>query len=153
MLKRTRRPFVKRATPYPELGTVFAERYLLEQLIGTGGSSAVFKALDTRLNRDVALKILAPDEMDDAGLARFKREALSIARLSHPGIVTIYDFDEADGYPYLTLELVTGRDLWSLLYEGSGQLSQETSLKIAISILDALEYAHERNVIHRDLKP
>lgn len=153
MLKRARRPFSKRPTTYPELGTLFGERYLLEQLLGTGGSSAVFKALDTRLNRDVAIKVLAPDEMDAPGLARFKREALSIARLSHPGIVTIYDFDEADGYPYLTLELVTGRDLWSLLYEGEGLLPQEVSLKIAVNILDALEYAHERNVIHRDLKP
>jgi len=151
MMRRSRQTPAKKA--FPAVGMPFAERYQLEAMLGSGSGSVVFKALDSRLNRPVALKVLTPDEMDTAGLERFRREALSIARLSHPGIVTIYDFSEADGLPYLVLELVAGVDLWQLVYGQQTRLSIADCLKISMSILEALDYAHTQGVVHRDLKP
>jgi|GEM_PF-1365056 len=152
-MTRNRRFSFRRARTFPEIGDTFAERYTLLSLLGSGGGSAVFKALDTRLDREIALKILSGDEMDQAGIARFKREAISIARLNHTSIVTIFDFDEFGGQPYLALELVNGQDLWELMYESKTELSVEDGIKICRNILDALQYAHERGVVHRDLKP
>jgi tetratricopeptide (TPR) repeat protein/Icc-related predicted phosphoesterase len=101
----------------------------------------------------VAIKILTAGEMDENGIIRFKREAQTIARLSHPGIVTIHDFDSVNGLPYLVLELVEGRDLWALMYEQRRAFTLEQGVQIALKILDALAYAHAHGVIHRDLKP
>ncbi|HLA42994.1 MAG TPA: protein kinase, partial [Aggregatilineales bacterium] len=141
------------ARKFPNVGELFDGRYQLEVQLGSGGGSAVFKALDTRLSRQVAIKVLLPDEMDTQGIERFRREAISIARLTHSGIVTIYDFSEAGKLPYLVLELVNGVDLWALIYEQHRELSQEEIVKLCLYILEALEYAHKNGVIHRDLKP
>lgn len=143
----------RRGANFPDVGSLFADRYQIEAPLGSGGESVVFRALDTRLNRHVALKLLSPQALDEDGLARFRREAMSVARLSHPGIVTLYDFDQEDGIPYLILELVPGSDLWAMMYENAQRLSINDGLSIIYHVLDALTYAHSLDVVHRDLKP
>ncbi|MFP4320879.1 MAG: protein kinase domain-containing protein [Anaerolineales bacterium] len=145
--------FGRRSDRFPKVNTRFADRYDLLEHLGSGGDSMVFSARDTRLDRKVALKILSPDSIDKHNIERFRREALSVARLTHPGIVTIYDFDEHDGTPYLVLELADGTDLWRLVYEQQAELSLQDALHICMNILEALDYAHENGVAHRDLKP
>ncbi len=145
--------FGRRSDRFPKVNTRFAERYDLLAHLGSGGESMVFSARDARLDRKVALKILSPDSVDKRNIERFRREALSIARLTHPGIVTIYDFDEHDNMPYLVLELADGIDLWRLVYERQADISLDDVLTLCMNILEALDYAHENGVIHRDLKP
>jgi eukaryotic-like serine/threonine-protein kinase len=126
--------------------------YRIRSKLGQGGMGEVFLAEDTRLKRDVALKTLSevagaqPDR-----LARFAREAEAIAALNHPNIVTIYSFEEEDGLPFLTMELVDGQTLDETLPRGGMPLGR--LLEIAVTIADAVSSAHERGVIHRDLKP
>jgi serine/threonine-protein kinase len=112
----------------------------------------VYRASDTKLNRDVALKIL-PDAVaqDPERLARFKREAQVLAALSHPSVGAIYGLDEADGRPFLVLELIDGETLAERI--ASGALPIPDALTIAIQIAEALEAAHEKGIVHRDLKP
>lgn len=152
-MRRARLSFGRRSKTFPSVGQLFDERYQLVAQLGSGGGSVVFRALDTRLNREVALKVLGAGEMDSEAIARFRREAISVARLTHPGIVTIYDFDESDGLPYIVLELVPGVDLWKMMYEQRVEFKPEASIKICVNILDALAYAHAQGVVHRDLKP
>src|SRR5215813_4979803 len=121
-------------------------------LLGAGGMGEVYRARDTKLNRDVAIKVL-PDVFanDPERIARFHREAQSVAALNHPNIAAIYDLEEADGAKYLVLELVEGETLADVLQRGP--LSPDETLNIALQICEALEAAHEKGVIHRDLKP
>lgn len=124
--------------------------------LGRGGMGVVFRARQTKLERDVAVKVLtAPDDATPAELAswteRFLREARALARLSHPGIVTIHDFGEAEGLAWIVMELVEGASLRSLLDEGA--LDPGEALAIAPSICAALQYAHDRGIVHRDIKP
>ena len=138
---------------YSSIGALFHNRYWLQAQLGMGGTAGVYHALDTRLDRPVAIKILATDQGDTQRLERVRREATSIAKLAHPGIVRIYDFDQSDGLFYLSLELIAGCDLWTLLAECDDILPLPSSVNICLSILDALDYAHRQGVIHRDLKP
>ena len=112
----------------------------------------VYRATDTRLEREVALKVLPASMHNDAGrLARFRREATIIAALNHPNIVTIYSVEEADGMPFLTMELVEGQTLDALL--PAHGLPLEQLFELGLPIADAITSAHGRGVVHRDLKP
>ena len=112
----------------------------------------VYRAVDTSLHRDVAIKVLPPEVAQDPDrLARFRREAHLLASLNHPGIAAIYGLEEADGRPFLALELVEGEDLKERLARGAVPLDE--ALEIAKQIAEALEEAHNKGVVHRDLKP
>ena len=120
--------------------------------IGTGGMGEVFRAIDTKLGRAVALKVL-PAEMarDPERLARFQREARAVAALNHPHIVTIYSVEETDGIHFLTNELVEGHSLAQFIPEGGFPVDRILSTGTALA--DALAAAHEKGIVHRDLKP
>jgi eukaryotic-like serine/threonine-protein kinase len=120
--------------------------------IGAGGMGEVYRARDTKLNRDVALKILPAEfTVDGDRLARFKREAQVLASLNHPNIAAIYGLEESDGVQALVLELVDGSTLGERIAQGAIPL--DDALPIARQIADALEAAHEQGIVHRDLKP
>src|SRR5215467_3271935 len=120
--------------------------------IGSGGMGEVYRARDTKLGRDVALKILPESFVHDPDrVARFRREAQVLASLNHPHIAAIYGLEEANGAQFLILELVEGGTLEERLK--SGPLPLEEALTVARQIADALEAAHEKGIIHRDLKP
>src|SRR3989449_5175261 len=121
-------------------------------IVGRGGMGEVYRARDTKLKREVAIKIL-PDEFsrDPERVARFQREAEVLASLNHPNIAAIYDLDEANGSRFLVLELVEGETLADRIRRGPIPIDE--ALNIAKSICEALEGAHEKGIIHRDLKP
>ncbi len=120
--------------------------------LGAGGMGEVFRAHDTNLGRDVAIKVLpAALANDPERLARFKREAQLLAALNHPNVAAIYGLDEADGKPFLVLELVPGEDLAERLKRGA--IPVDEAIAIAKQIAEALEEAHEKGIVHRDLKP
>src|SRR5262245_33338722 len=121
-------------------------------MVGAGGMGEVYRARDTRLDRDVALKIL-PDSFatDTDRLARFEREAKTLAALNHPHIAHLYGFEQAGAISAIVMELVDGDDLSRQLVRGA--LPLRDALNVARQIADALEAAHERGIVHRDLKP
>ncbi len=126
--------------------------YEIVATLGAGGMGEVHRAHDTRLRRDVALKVL-PDEVasEPERLARFEREARIVASLNHPNIVTLHSIEEADGTRFLTMELVEGRNLADLVVPGGLPLAQVLDLMIPLA--DGLAAAHDHGVVHRDLKP
>lgn len=127
-------------------------RYTVGQMIGTGGMADVYLGLDTRLDREVAIKVLRRDlAKDPAFVARFRKEALAAGGLNHPGIVAVYDSGEENNSPYIVMELVSGQTLRQKLQ--AGQLPLSTSLEIIKGILQALDYSHNKGIIHRDIKP
>jgi eukaryotic-like serine/threonine-protein kinase len=133
------------------VGTRIGHYHIVESL-GKGGMGEVYAAEDTRLGRRVALKVLSRDLAIDADRReRFEREARAVAALNHPNIVTIYSVEEADGIPFLTLELVEGRTLDALIPPGG--LALDRILAYAIPLADAVGAAHQRGITHRDLKP
>jgi len=120
--------------------------------LGAGGMGEVWRARDSRLNRDVAIKVLPTDLGSDAGrLKRFEKEARSASALNHPNIVTIYDIGESDSVSWIAMELVEGKTLRELLFAGS--LPVKRVLAIAAQVADGLGRAHEAGIVHRDLKP
>ena len=126
--------------------------YEVLSLLGAGGMGEVYRARDTKLNRDVALKILPDAFARDADrLARFRREAQAVAALNHPHIVTIFSIEEHDAVPFMTMELIEGSTLDEVVPDGG--LSQARFFDIAIALADALSAAHRKHIIHRDLKP
>ena len=138
--------------PGPEmLAPLFPQLEILE-LIGQGGMGAVYKARQFALDRIVALKILPTRTAEDPAFAeRFVREARALARLNHPNIVTVYDSGSAGGQFYLLMEYVDGPNLRQVI--ASGTLRHEEALRIVPQLCDALQYAHEEGVVHRDVKP
>jgi len=126
--------------------------YVVVAAIGAGGMGEVYRARDTKLHREIALKIL-PEifAFDPDRLARFAREAQVLASLNHPNIAAIYGLEEADGVKALALELVDGPTLADRIAQGP--IPVDEALAIARQIVDALEAAHEAGVVHRDLKP
>ena len=128
--------------------------YQLQELLGAGGMGEVYRARDSKLGRDVAIKILAPGlTSDENRFARLEREARMLASLNHPNICSIYGSEESDGVRFLILELVDGDTLSVMLANRSGPLPLREALAFASGIADALEVAHEKGIVHRDLKP
>src|SRR5438128_6863028 len=126
--------------------------YEVSAPIGEGGMGQVYRARDTKLDRDVAIKILPEAFAHDADrLERFTREAKTLASLNHPHIAAIYGLEESGGITALVMELVEGDDLSQRIARGAIPIDE--ALPIAKQIADALEDAHEQNIIHRDLKP
>ena len=126
--------------------------YKITSKLGEGGMGEVYRATDTKLNRDVALKVL-PEAFgaDRERMARFSREAQVLASLNHPNIASIYGLEDSEDKHALVLELVEGETLAERIQVGAIPL--EESLKIALQMAEALEAAHEKGIIHRDLKP
>ncbi|HXT20874.1 MAG TPA: serine/threonine-protein kinase, partial [Thermoanaerobaculia bacterium] len=135
----------------PAVGECVRQFRLLERL-GGGGMGEVFRAHDEKLDRDVALKFLTqlgrvtPQHAD-----RLRREARSLAALSHPNVVTIFDLDEIDGLPYLVLEWVRGSDLTAVA--GRQPLPLSRFFAVALPVAEALAAAHRQGIVHRDVKP
>jgi len=134
-------------TPRTKLG-----RYEILSAIGAGGMGEVYRARDKKLGREVAIKVL-PEEFTQhpQKLARFEREARFLAALNHPGIATLHGLEEAEGKPFLVMELVEGETLAERI--ARGPLPVQDALTISQQIAEALEAAHEKGIIHRDLKP
>jgi predicted Ser/Thr protein kinase len=134
-----------------ELAKLFPQLEILECL-GRGGMGAVYKARQPRLERFVALKILAPEKQSDPQFAeRFEREARVLARLSHPNIVSVFDFGEVQGRYYLLMEYVDGLTLRQVMQ--GGKISPAQALDLVPKICEALQYAHGQGIVHRDIKP
>jgi len=137
--------------PVDELAKLFPQLEILECL-GRGGMGAVYKARQPRLDRLVALKILAPEKQNDPQFAeRFEREARVLAKLSHPNIVSVFEFGEVQGRFYLIMEYVDGLTLRQVMQ--AGKISPAQALELVPKICDALQYAHEHDIVHRDIKP
>jgi hypothetical protein len=135
------------------VGELVAGRYELEELVGTGGMSSVYRAHDRLLERKVALKILHDVHgADEETIERFRREARSVAQLSHPSIVTVIDRGEDDGRQFIVFEYVAGENLKRLI-EREGPLPVRRALELTIEIGRALAFAHGNGLVHRDVKP
>ncbi|MDR6864559.1 Stk1 family PASTA domain-containing Ser/Thr kinase [Phycicoccus sp. 3266] len=135
------------------LGRVLDGRYRVQSHIADGGMASVYLALDTRLDRDVALKVLRADlAQDEAFVTRFRREARSAARLSHPNVVAVFDQGEDDGLMFLAMEYVPGQTLREVM-RAEGPLTPRAALDILAPVLQALGAAHRAGIIHRDVKP
>src|SRR5690554_2245311 len=140
----------------PLLDRLIDGRYEVRARVAAGGMATVYVAFDKRLERDVALKVMHQHLADDASeadfISRFRREAKSAARLTHPGMVRVYD-QGVDGHlSYLTMEYVPGENLRERI-AAEGTLSVGEALAIADAILDALAAAHRQGLVHRDVKP
>ena len=134
-------------------GDLIAGRYELEELVGTGGMSSVFRAHDAQLDRRVAIKILHEHyAADPEYLERFRREARAVARLSHPNIVTVIDRGEDGGRQFIVFEHVEGENLKELVLR-TGRLPLRRALELALATADGLAFAHEQGLVHRDVKP
>jgi tRNA A-37 threonylcarbamoyl transferase component Bud32 len=135
------------------LGETIGGRYELEELVGHGGMSSVYKARDSLLERNVALKVLHEQyNADEEFVERFKREARSVAQLQHPNIVTVIDRGEEDGRQYIVFEYIDGENLKELLVRQS-RLDVREALEIAVEVARALAFAHQHGLVHRDVKP
>jgi serine/threonine protein kinase len=140
-------------SPRSPKGELISDRYRIEDRLGSGGMSTVFRATDTILERTVAVKILAEHlSDDDRFVARFRREALAVAKLVHPNIVQVYDTGNDGGQYYIVMEYVRGRSGAQLL-QTEGKLDPETSVEIGVQACAGLDYAHRHGIIHRDVKP
>ncbi len=136
------------------IGRVFDKRYRIEKVIGVGGMAIVFKAEDILMNRTVAIKMLKNDMSEDSeALRRFINESKAVAMLSHENIVNIYDVSVKGNTKYIVMEYIEGITLKSFLKRKGGTLSWRETLNITEQILRALEHAHSKGVIHRDIKP
>ncbi|HEU5405034.1 MAG TPA: protein kinase [Gaiellaceae bacterium] len=137
----------------PQPGDLIAERYELEELVGSGGMSDVFRARDNQLDRRVAIKILHERYAGDPEyLTRFRTEARSVARLSHPNIVTVIDRGDDAGRQYIVFEHVDGENLKELVRR-SGRLPVRRAIELALAVADGLAFAHQEGLVHRDVKP
>jgi eukaryotic-like serine/threonine-protein kinase len=135
------------------VGETIAERYELEELVGHGGMSSVYKARDSLLERHVALKILHEQYVaDEDFVERFKREARSVAQLQHPNIVTVIDRGEEDGRQYIVFEYIDGENLKEHVAR-KGRLDVQEALEIAVEVARGLAFAHQQGLVHRDVKP
>jgi len=135
------------------VGEVLSDRYEVEELVGTGGMSSVFRAHDRLLDRKVALKVLHHQYSDDEEyVERFRREARAVAQLSHPNIVTVIDRGEADGHQFIVFEYIDGENLKTLI-QRRGPAPVVTALELALQVARGLSFAHQQGLVHRDVKP
>ena len=135
------------------IGKLLDGRYEILEVIGVGGMAVVYKAMDHRLNRLVAVKILKDDYLNDADFRRrFHGESQAVAMLSHPNIVSVYDVSKNDGMEYIVMELIDGITLKQYM-DQRAPLSWRETLHFSMQIAKALEHAHSRSIIHRDIKP
>jgi serine/threonine-protein kinase len=137
------------------IGRLIGGRYRLIAPLGEGGMATLWRAVDEQLDREVAVKLLRPQFGNDPGFAaRFKQEARSAGSLSHPNIVSVYDYgtDAETGGQFIVMQLIDGQDLAAILAK-NGPLKVEDAVRIAIGVLSALEAAHRRGIVHRDVKP
>src|SRR6476659_4384018 len=126
--------------------------YRIDGLLGTGGMGEVYRGVDPRLGRAVALKVISPRLVgDEDSRRRFETEARAASALNHPAIVTIYDVGESDGVSWMAMELVEGRTLREVIAQGPLPIRQAWS--IARQLSEGLAAAHARGIVHRDLKP
>ncbi len=133
------------------LGTTISHYRVLDKL-GAGGMGVVYRAQDTRLGREVALKTLPPEVASDPQMVeRLVREARSASSLNHPNICTIHEVDEADGHHFITMELLEGQTLRERIAEGA--IPNSELIRIGIQVTDALDAAHKKGIVHRDIKP
>jgi tRNA A-37 threonylcarbamoyl transferase component Bud32 len=136
-----------------EIGTIFGGRYKLIELLGQGGMATIFRALDTQLGREVAVKLLRPEYLRDPDFSsRFRQEAQNAASLSHPNVVTVYDYGEDPSGPFIVMEYVDGEDLATILRR-NGALPPTQAARIAAAVARALAASHSRGIVHRDVKP
>ena len=127
------------------------KHYAVEEWLGQGGMGVVYRALDTKLRRPVAIKLLRPDLVADPDRrARFVQEARAAASLTHPAIAQIYDIDEADGELFIAMEFIDGRTVSRLI--AGGELDLMSAVEIALQIAEGLAKAHAQGLIHRDIK-
>jgi eukaryotic-like serine/threonine-protein kinase len=135
------------------VGELISGRYELEELVGTGGMSSVYRAHDRLLERDVALKVLHEQFTSDGDyVERFRREARSVAQLSHPNIVTVIDRGEQSGRQFIVFEYIDGENLKTLL-DRKGPLPEREAIGLILQVARALGFAHEHGIVHRDVKP
>jgi serine/threonine protein kinase len=128
--------------------------YRIIEPLGRGGMASVYKAYEAALDRYVAVKVLPPEFLHDPTFAeRFRREARVVARLEHPNIIPIFAFDIADGIPWMAMRFIAGGTVSALLRGAPGRLPREQVIAILRGVADALDYAHGKGVIHRDIKP
>ena len=134
-----------------ENGTII-NQYKIISAIGKGGMGEVFLAQDTKLNRNVALKILPTEFAEDKDrMSRFVREAQSASALNHPNIITIHEIGESDGTHFIATEFIDGKTLND--YKQANPLNYKSALEIAIQVASALDEAHSAGIVHRDIKP
>ena len=135
------------------IGTMIGNRYEVVEKVGTGGMADVYRAMDHRLNRYVAVKILKNEYSEDTKfVTKFRQEAQAVACLSHPNVVAVYDVGEEQGMHFIVMEFVEGITLKSYI-EKKGKLSVREAVGIGIQIASGLEAAHNSHIIHRDIKP
>ena len=127
--------------------------YRLLAVLGRGGMGEVYRAFDTRLEREVALKILPTDSADPERVSRLEREAKALAVIQHPGVVTVHSVEEADGVHFLTMELLEGKTLADVLTQNGNGLPRERFFPLALQLCHALGAAHSSGIVHRDIKP
>lgn len=139
------------------IGKKIGGRYEIEELLGQGGMSSVYKGTDPNLRRTVAVKMIHPHLVqDEQFVSRFEEEAAAVARLKHPNIIQVFDFNHDDDVYFMVLEHVDGETLQERLQalsDSGDRLAVEEAVQIAASVCDALEYAHNRDMVHRDIKP
>jgi len=139
------------------IGKTLSKRYVIDEMLGQGGMSAVYKATDPNLKRVVAIKIIHPHLSNDPDFVkRFEEEATAVAQLRNPGIIQVYDFNRDDDVYYMVLEFVPGETIEEHLkrLNASGRrLSNKSAIEYVAEVCDALDYAHQRGMIHRDIKP
>ena len=139
--------------PPPDEGRLVGGRYRLAEVIGVGGMATVHRAMDTKTDRAVAIKLLRREVIADTDIAmRFRREALAATVLRHPNIVACLETGTDDGQPFLVMELIEGEDLAARLRR-VGRLSPSEAARIGLDVARALGVAHIRGIVHRDVKP
>ncbi len=132
-------------------GTILGGRYELQREIGRGGMGVVWVALDPLLDREVAIKLVAPHQLSERSVERLRREAQIVARMEHPSIVSVFDIGDHDGSVYFVMPLIRGTSLRHLLRDGMLRMSEV--IEIGTRVAEALDYAHRKGVVHRDIKP
>lgn len=136
-----------------EIGSVFAQRYEILDISGKGGMGEVYRVMDRQVNEEMALKLLLPSiAADDGTIERFKNELRLARKISHRNVCRMYDLNQEDGSPFITMEYVSGDDLKSMI-KSTGNLTETHAINITKQVCEGLAEAHKVGVVHRDLKP